>query len=230
MANDLAAMIARVSSEMARPDFAIGGTREQMCRNAITTAISEYQKQRFRFSDIDPALPQTFQTEALKSVYDIVSNSNIPTILMIDYLNIAIGNTLMQMDRGDPERIHLDIQLYNQQGMPTSYAYEGNKIIIYPVPDTAYTIYIGGHLSVAAPANDAEQFNPWMTVGERLIRCRTKYELYTHVLRNDKEVARYSPDIDGNNGRPGESYTAFRSLKGEGNKITGLGRVKPMRF
>lgn len=224
---DLATLIGRIAAEMARPDYAIGGTREQRTRDAINTGITEYQKQRFRFSEIDPAVPTTFVTVAGQSVY---TSPMISTLYMIDYLNIAIGNTLQQLAQVTPEEQHLNIQLFNQSGFPSSFAYEGNSFILYPVPDQVWTLYIGAHINVAAPATDDEADNVWMNDGELLIRCRAKYELYKHVLRDEKMANRMSPLIDGNDGRPGETYNAWRSLKGEGNKITGRGKVKAMAF
>lgn len=226
-------MIARIASEMARPDFAIGGSREQMCRDAISTGITEYQKQRFRFSDINPAIPTTFNTVPGQSVYQFADNANIPTLYIFDYVNVALGNTLQQLGRVDPERIHLDIQQFQQSGFPTSYAYEGNSIIIYPVPDIVYPVYIGAHLLVPAPQADDEANNPWMTVGvaELLIRSRAKFELSVHVTRNNDMAALMSPDPPGDNGNiTGQTYRAWKSLKGEANKITGTGKVRAMRF
>ena len=238
MANDLAAMVFRIAAELgSRFDLAgAAGSATQSApnaeaiRNAITTAISEYQKERFRFNEIDPSVPSTFSTIALRSVYTSADSPLIGTAFYFDYLNIQIGNTLQQLGRVTPEQQHLNIQLYNQFGFPSSWAYEGNSIILYPVPDTAYTLYIGAHLNLAAPATDNEAGNPWMTSAEALIRSRAKYEIATHVTRNPAMVKAMSPLPDGNDGRPGATYMFWRSLKGEANKVTGTSRIKPMRF
>jgi len=237
MAGDLATMVSRIAAEMRRPDLALtaataGNPNGNAIRLAIATAISEYQKQRFRFSDIDPSIPTTFLTVPSQSVYTSADNPIIGSMYLIDYINIQLGNTLQEMRRVTPEQQHLNIQLFNQNGFPTSYAYEGNALIFYPVPDaTIYTVYIGAHRNIAAPATDNEADNPWMTDAELLIRCRAKYELYTHVLRNDKMAAVMSPLEDGSpNGNQGETYKAWKSLKAEGNKITGRGKVRPMAW
>lgn len=231
MANDLAAMVARISAEIARPDLAGAAAtatapNANAIRNAITTAITEYQKQRFRFSDINPGVPTTFNTVAGQSVYSISDNANIASIFFIDYLNIAIGNTLQELARETPEEQHLNIQLFNQSGFPSSYAYEGNSLILYPVPDQVWALYLGGHILVAAPAADDEANNPWMTKAELLIRSRAKYEIATHVTRNPTMAQAMSPDPQEN----GQAYRAWKSLKAEGNKITGRSRVRPMAF
>lgn len=195
-------------------------------RNAITTAISEYQKERFRFSDINPGVPTSFVTVPGQSVYTVAANAQIASMYFIEYINIVIGATLQELGRVTPERQHLNIQTNNQNGFPSSFAYEGNSLILYPVPDIVYTLYIGGHLFVAAPATDAETGNPWMTTAELLIRCRAKYELSLHVTRNYDMAGKMSPDPQEN----GATYRAWKSLKGSGNKITGTGKIRPMRF
>jgi hypothetical protein len=238
MANDRTAMIFRIAAELGAR-FDLGGLpgsatqsapNSEAIRNAISTAISEYQKQRFRFNEVDPALPTTFVTQATRSVYDSSDNAQIGELFYIDYLNIAIGNTLQKLYRVDPETQHLNIQLFNQSGFPSSWAYEGNKIILYPVPDQPYTLYIGAHLFFAEPASDSEANNVWMTGAELLIRSRAKYEIACHVTRNEKMQALMSPEINGNNGQPGQTYRAWQSLKAEGNKITSTGRIKAMKF
>lgn len=224
-------MVSRIAAEIARTDMSsavpVAGFPNAMAiRNAIATAISEYQKQRFRFSDINPGIPTTFVTVAGQSVYSVSDNPNIASVYYIDYLNIVIANTLQELTRRGPEEVHLDIQFNNQSGFPSEYAYEGNSLLLYPVPDQVYTLYLGGHILIAAPASDAEANNPWMTSAELLIRSRAKYEIAVHVTRNPAMAMAMSPDPSEN----GQAARAFRSLKGEANKITGRSRIRPMWF
>lgn len=238
---DLQSMIFRIAAELgSRFDLAgAAGSATQAApnseaiRNAINTAIAIYQKQRFRFSEIDPSAPPTFTTQALRSTYNATDSALISSSYFIDYLNLQLGNTLMQLTQESPERQHLNIQLFTQNGMPTSWAYEFNTILLYPVPVAAYTIYIGAHILVPGPATDTDTTNVWMQPqnGERLIRCRAKYEIATHVTRNAAMAAAMSPEPDGNSGTSGEAYRAWRALKAETNKITSTrSRVKPMAF
>ena len=128
-ATDLQTMIFRIAAELgARFDLAgTPGTatrsrpNAEAIRNAINTAIFEYQKHRFRFNEIDPAMPTTFETVPLQSTYSTADCPAISTMFMIDYINIQIGNTLMKLSQNTPERQHLNIQLYTQFGLPTSY-------------------------------------------------------------------------------------------------------------
>lgn len=234
---DLQSMVFRVAAELgARFDLAgdpgtasSSAPNKEAIRNAINTAISIYQKERFRFNEIDPANPISFVTRPLISTYSTADCPYISSSFFIDYLNIQIGNTLLQLAQVSPERQHLNIQLMTQFGQPSSYAYEGNTIILYPVPPAAFTIWLGAHINKPPPATDLETDNVWMMPenGERLIRCRAKYEIATHVTRNTQMAAMMSPYAE----TPGETYRAFTSLKGEGNKITSTrSRVKPMAF
>jgi hypothetical protein len=238
---DLQSMIFRIAAELgARFDLAgLPGSATQAApnseaiRNAIATAIAVYQKQRFRFNEIQPSNPPTFITNGLQSVYTSADSPILSSMYFVDYLNIQIGNTLMKLTQVEPERQHLNIQLFTQFGLPTSWAYEGNSVILYPVPVTNYVIYIGAHLQLAGPASDIDQSNVWMqpAQGEKLIRCRAKYEIATHVTRNMAMAMAMSPEPDGNNGRPGETYLAWRDLKAETNKVTSTrSRIKPMAF
>jgi hypothetical protein len=231
----LGGMIFRIAAELgSRFDLAgLAGSANQSrpnaeaIRNAINTAISIYQKQRFRFNEIDPSAPTMFQTVGGRATYNSDDCPAIGSMYWIDYINIQIGNTLMQLSQVNPERQHLNIQLFTQFGLPTSFAYEGNTLILYPVPVAAYNVWIGGHLRVEMPQDDGELNNPWMQPeqGELLIRSRAKYEIALHVLRNPSMAQAMSPD------EPGATWRAFRILKGEGNKITSTrGRVVPMKF
>lgn len=220
-------MIDRIATEIRRPLLASNGTISA----AIDTAIAVYQKDRFRISDIDPDVPTTFFTVQGQSVYSISDNENIGTIFRIEYLNVLVGSTLEKMTLRTPEAIHLLNQQNQQSGQPTDYAYEGNKIIIYPIPSGVWEIFIGGHILVPAPTSATDPDNPWMNWGEQLIRCHAKYEIATHITRNPTMAQAMSPDpAGGPNGQPGETWRAWARLKRETNKIKSTGRVRAMQF
>lgn len=93
-----------------------------------------------------------------------------------------------------------------------------------------YVMTVGGHITYAAPAALTTTGNRWFTDGERLIRSRAKYELAMHVL-NDLDLAKRMSPMDPANGmEPGMSWLAFRELKGESNKLSGRGILRPMYF
>lgn len=225
MANDLAAMKSRIASELRRTDL----TTE--IANAITDAILVYQKERFRFSETVPNAPQTFDTVANQSVYDFTANANIKTVLAIDYINYVLSNTVWRLVREQPETLKLWNQQTTMVGQPSWFAYEGNEIILSPIPNTVYTMTLGAFFVVAAPQSDSESGNPWMTDAERLIRARAKYEIAVHLLRNPSLAQSMSPNPPADNGGVvGAAYREWKALKGEANRITGRGIIRPMRF
>lgn len=224
-------MIDRIASEIRRPQLALPADLTSPIAKAIFDAIAIYQKDRFRISDIDPSVPTQFSTVQGQSVYTVSDNPNISTIYRIEYLNVFVGSTATEMTRRTPEEIHLLNQQNQQSGQPTDYSYEGNKIVLYPIPSMVWQIFIGGHIQVNAPATLAEDNNPWMNWAEQLIRCQAKYEIATHITRNPSMAQAMSPDPDGGpNGKPGETWRAWRRLKNETNKIKSDGRIRAMQF
>ena len=224
MANDLATMKSRIASEIARSDLTT------QIASAINDAILIYQKERFRFSESTPSAPKTFVTVANQYIYTSSDLGVIGTLEKIDYVLVNIGSTRVKLLRQPPENIKIYNQLGTMSGQPMWYGYEGNQLIIGPVPSIAYTIEVCGFFIVAAPVNDSEANNPWMIDAERLIRARAKFELATHVTRNPTMAAAMSPDAPAPGEKPGAAYREWRDLKGEANRLTRTGRVQPMQF
>lgn len=223
----LATMKARISRDLARPDFT---SSSQDIADAITTAIEAYQNTRFRFSDTTPNAPPTFNTVASRYIYTSADNANIGSVLKLDYVLIQIGNILQPLSRVTAE----DVKIYNQvttmQGQPSSYAYEGNQLLLAAVPSDVWLITLGLFKLVAAPASDGEANNPWMTDAELLIRSRAKYEIAVHRLRNPTMAAAMSPDVPAPGQPVGATYRAWQTLKGEATRVVGISRMRPMRF
>lgn len=212
----------RIANELQRQDFLTPST---VISDAINDAISAYADDRFRFNDIDPAAPPTFNTVVGQSVYGSAANANIATAYKIDYVLINVSNTVQYLVRREPLDVKLYLQNNTMRGVPAQFAYEGNSLIIAPLPDTVYMLTLGILRNVAAPATDNEANNPWMTDGEKLIRSRAKFEIATHVTRNPTMAAAMSPDLE-----TGAAYREFINLKNVGNRITSPGRIRAMQF
>lgn len=227
MANDLAAMKARISRDLARPDFP---STSQDIADAINTAIEQYQNTRFRFSDTIPNSPPTFSTEAGRYIYTSADNANIGTLLKIDYVLIQIGNIFQGLGRTSVENVTLYNQVTTMQGQPSSYAYGGNQLLLAAVPSQIWLMQLGLFLNKPAPTSDAEVGNPWMTDAELLIRSRAKYEIAVHRTRNAQMAAAMSPDPPVRGQPAGATYAAWSNLKAEGNRVVATGRIRPMRF
>lgn len=223
--NSFNAMVAQIVFELGqRSDLA--GT---VVPRAILDAIQIYQKERFRFNELQPLAPFTFNTVQGAAYYGAAADARIPMLYKIDYLHYLLGSTTQKMQRVFPEEIYLALQAGTESGPPESWAYDGNSIIMYPRPNTAYPITVGGYLAVAGPlpadyATDTT--NAWMNEAERLIRSRAKYEISLHVTRNKDMMAAMSPD----DGSGGASDRYYKELKSEANKIRGTSRVRAMQF
>jgi len=227
MSGDLATMKARISRDIARPDFP---PDSQDIADAINTAIEQYQNQRFRFSDTIPNAPPSFNTVAGRYIYTSADNPNIGTLMKIDYVLIRIGNIYQGLGRTSVENVTLYNQLTTMQGQPSSYAYGGNQLLLAAVPSQVWPMILGLFLNRLAPATDDEADNPWMTDAELLIRSRAKYEIATHRTRNQQMAAAMSPDVPARGQPAGATYAAWSTLKSEANRVAYTGRVRPMRF
>lgn len=224
MANDLAAMKARIISELRRPDLS------DQVATAINDAIAIYQKERFRFSEASPSAPVTFNTVAGRAVYTSADNPNIGSVLGIDYMMVLIGNTYQRVTKENPVTVISYNDVNTMSGQPSWWAYQGNQIILAPVPSQVYQMTLGLFKLIAGPATDDEPNNPWMTDAERLIRARAKYEIAVHVTRNSDMAAAMSPDPPSGGAMMGAAYREWKALTGDSNRIRGRGVIRPMQF
>lgn len=222
--NSLNAMIAVVAYELGqRTDLVANGVILRYIQNAIEI----YQKERFRFNELQPIAPFTLNTVQGQSVYSGADDVRIPLLYKIDYINYTDGNTPQKMTRVFPEDVYLSVIPGQQAGPPETWAWDGQCIVIYPAPPSAiYPLTIGGYLAVAGPTDADNTTNPWMNAAEMLIRSRAKYEIAQHVTRNKDMMARMSPAA----GSGGASEMFYDMLKSEANKIRGTSRVRPMPF
>jgi hypothetical protein len=219
----------RIALELARPDIL---STDGRIADAITDAITQYQKEKFRFSEIDPTNRPTFTTIALQEDYNSASTGQaaIGSNFYINFLTYTFGTQTFWVRRVSPLEIVLANQNENVTGPPEAFALEGETIMLTPVPDQAYVMTLDCHLLVAAPTTDIITGNRWMIDGEMLIRSRVKFEIATHVTRNTAMAMAMSPDPPAPGAVAGATYRAWKALKGEANRYTGKGVVRPMTW
>lgn len=215
----LATMKSRIASELRRSNITT------QIASAIETAIESYRHERFWFSETREI---TFDTVANQWQYDSSDNANLGLILRWDYVLAQIGDeyyTLMPMS---PEQIETLNGAGDFLGQPLNWGFYNDQFLIYPIPVDVYPIRIGGMIAKASPAADDEAGNPWMTSAEKLIRCRAKFELYTHVLMDAVQAAYFSPEND-----TSPTATALKELRTRTNWLTNNGGgfcVRPTQF
>jgi hypothetical protein len=207
----LADMKARVADELARGDLT------SQIASAIADAIAFYQDRRFFFNE---SRDITFNTVVGQQWYGAADNANIPLLYFIDYLTMTVGNIVSDVPRMEPEDLEILTMSGTQQGEPYAYTYYNQQIRLYPVPSQVWPMRLGAHIAAAAPASDGEVNNPWMTVAEKLIRSRAKYELAINWLK----------DMDLAQTMTAAVTEAFDELKGRTNRQTGRGVIRAMQF
>ena len=174
-------MADRIADELNRTDLTT------QIQYAIKTAIKVYDKQRFWFNE---SRSFTFPTVAAQEFYTSSDNADIPNLLAIDTVQIAITSTdkylLQRVSYEQMEAISSNGTV--DQGQPTWFCYYNKQIRLYPIPDAAYTIRVSGHWALSDLSATTDT-NNWMTDAEILIRSRAKRELFTHVIRDVEGVA-----------------------------------------
>lgn len=183
----LATMKARIASELRRPNISA------QIASAISTAVDSYKHERFWFNE---SRELTFSTVAGQWQYGEADYPDLGNVLRWDYVLTEVGDnyfTLMPMSPREIETLNGDGDF---SGQPLNWGWYNNQLLIYPIPNEAFPIRIGGLIAKSAPATDDEPGNVWMTHAEKLIRCRAKFELYQHVLADAVQAAQFSPDND----------------------------------
>lgn len=202
----LTVMKARIASELRRSNIST------QIADAITTAIEAYQDERWLFNE---SRTGTFTTVAGTEHY---SAAPLTTLLKIDYVKLLLGTTPYSLSPADPSEVESWSDSGTASGQPDVYVWYGQQMRLYPVPDQVYTVRVAGVYVAAAPADDSEANNAWMTTGERLIRSRAKWELAKHVLRDEMLASDMAE----------ATQEAWTQLKKRTNRLTGTGRIAPM--
>jgi hypothetical protein len=206
-------MKARIADELARSDLT------SQIAYAITDAIAAYQAERWFFNESRTTV--SFSTVDGQEFYTSSDDADIANIRRMDYVVLYVGDDVRKLEYRCPEDMEYLSANGTQEGTPWSYGWYDNKLRLYPVPDTVYTVRIAAHVKVAAPASDGEASNPWMTDAERLIRSRAKLELALHVLRDAELAATMAEAVK----------EAWSDLKSTTNQLfAGDGRITAMEF
>lgn len=197
---------ARIADDLARGDIS------QQIGEAINDAIAHYQSERFYFNESRTAIFSTVIGQREYTPTDTVVN--------IDALFATVSGDTRLLSQEDPYRMELRHDASTTQGPPTRWAYYGQKISLYPLPDAVYTMRIVGQIKAAAPADDATAGNVWMTEAFELLRASAKLRLAVHVLRDDDMAAKMDAAVN----------VALQRLHLETALRTGMGRIVATHF
>lgn len=155
---------------------------------AINDAILAYEDERFFFNETRTF---TFNTVNGQDRYDSTDEALLANILKFDYVMMRLNGVDYTLVQRGPE--FFDDLSTTTNNQPSYFGWYGEQFLLYPTPNDAYQIRIGCVRKIAAPANDTEADNPWMTKAERLIRNRAKAELYAHCtdIKDEKEAQKF---------------------------------------
>lgn len=126
-------MIDRIGDELARADLS---TQIQV---AVSDAITQYQKERFRFNETFTA---TFQTQVGQQNYNTITDTNFTNIAgpqqfyQIDWMTLTVPPAVFHMPRYQPEDILILTQTGTQMGQPYAWAFDNETIMLYPIPSS----------------------------------------------------------------------------------------------
>ena len=211
-------MIDRISSEVGGVTPASSTTSPTLAeiKAAILSAVDHYTRLPFYFLE---SRSETFNTVADQEYYGSADLAAIPNIAHIDRLTITVNSTLTSLDRQSFNYIDAQNSISTRTGRPVDYCYYAKQIRLSPIPDAVYEIRIAGDIRLAELSADADT-NAWMTDGERLIRFRASYDLWSNVLADETRASVAKRN----------EMDALQWLVAEGTQRGTSGKIKATRF
>jgi len=161
-------MQTRVADEINRTDLT------SQIQNAIQSSIDFYRTQRFHFNE----------GKAVRNTADGSEFVGLPT----DYLELdTLGVTVTQRYYQLIQKTHDWVDEINWgagtwKGFPYIFALYEQNIRLYPIPNDIYELKLS-YLKDLSDLSATADTNAWMTIGEELIRSRSKVDLLENVIR-----------------------------------------------
>lgn len=214
MTNTYATMQARIADELDRADLT------SQIQNAIQDAIGFYERRYFYFT----SNPQdfTFSTVAGQEYYTSSDNAVIATSPNIYRLNGNFYGLRRPLHKREWEYIDDISTLTTSKAMPQDWAYNGEEIRLYPIPDNAYVITAAAIPRPVRPSANTDG-GVWMNDAEALIRTRAKIYLLRDVIRASDMEAELTLLAT----QEKEEYAA---LAGETASREAVGEIQPSQF
>jgi hypothetical protein len=167
-------------------EFVNEAITEGQIQNAIKSAIKHYEREPFWFN----TRIITFSTVASTEFYESTNPDDFGNIVRIDSMMVASGSNKYRL-RGVDNRHIDDVQDGTVTGEPEMYSRYANKIRLYPIPASVYTIQIDHVYKLAELAVDADE-NAWVDECEEMIRQAAKRILASDILHADDMAGRYA--------------------------------------
>lgn len=176
----LADLKSRIADDLARSDLT------NQIAAAIADAIAHFQTTRFYFNETRAT---TFQTVSGQTLYSAADQANIPLFFEFDDVFITVTSATYPMRREDADLLEELVSTNGANGDPYAWAWVAQSIRVYPIPNATRTIRIVGAIKQAAPTDDTDSTNVWITEAFELIRSYAKGLLYAHVIKDAASTA-----------------------------------------
>jgi hypothetical protein len=182
---------------------------------AINRAIRYYYN-RFRFYFNQTST--TFSTVANQFAYG--TSDGIPAYVKeIDFLSVQLSSQSIQELTPRTFEWIQQMNTGNLTGTPTDYAYYQEKIYLYPVPNTVFTMNLF-YTKSYADLSSASDTNDFTEEAEDLIEARAEWWLYSRIIK----------DYDAAATAKQEESDALIQLVTETTRITSSKQVRPTNF
>lgn len=205
-------MQTRIADELDRADLG------PQIKKAIVTAVKHYQRKNFYFSETS----FTFSTVAGQRSYGAADAAAIATSPGIDRINGTFYSLRDDLTKRPFADIDQKTGILSFRAWPEEWAYYGEQIWLYPIPDAAYvlTAYSTPRLTELS-ADDDE--NAWTDDAEELIRTHAKIDLMCNVIRASDMVEELRM-------MAGQEQSALTALYEEGASRKATGFSQPTQF
>ena len=167
----LAGMVSRIADDLNRSD--LSSTQIPL---AINRAIIAYAKEPFWFKETSA----TFSTVSGQKAYT-TTDTSITDIERINLVEVTQSGSRYKVDKKNIDWIeHRNPN--NATGVPSEYAWYGNKFYFCLVPNAVYTITVW--YTKTYPVLTGTNTNDWLTYAEDLIEARARWWIAKRILKN----------------------------------------------
>ncbi len=205
----LAQMRSKIADDLNRSDLSTQIDR------AINRAITHYESEMFWFQETTG----TFSTIANQQSYGTADSLPSDIKEINDPVKITITSTFLpDLKRiSFAELLQKDIGAFASQ--PDEWAWYQAKMWFYPRPNAVWTVTLRYQKSYTALSADADT-NDWTTYAEDLIEAHACWDLYAHLLQDDKQASTFEA----------RELRALKALQEKNRKLVSTGYIRPTTF
>jgi hypothetical protein len=169
-------------------------------KRAIASAIAKWEREPFYFNEVYNNVTPLFTTVPAQEFYTTSDGAGIATAPYIMSLHALIGgDQRVPLTLRDWQYLDDIANNVSSTGQPTDWAYFGEQIRLYPIPDQAYPIRASRTQRFTALSADSDA-NAWTQDAFDLIRCEAQLTLGRDFLKDPALVAAMESAIYGPHG------------------------------